>query len=394
MKKAINTPQLRDVKRRGFKLEYNGKMVSVSQLSKETGISTHLIWKRIDEGKTVEEIIEKPYTNTKVYEIKKGLCTRHEINQMAKDSSLSYNTIGKRLFDGWSIEEALNTPVLPGVRREMRFRVMYKGKDYTMKELSQLPECVVSADLLTSRIKNGGWDVEKAITTKPLSGAERMQMAREKGMLLGRTAKKYTYKGKEYTLRELLALPECEVQQYNTLCSRINQRGLSVEEALKVKRGEKYRYHGKLLTVSELAKLPECKVCVKTLRDRLRNGMAVEKALTLPREGKTYEYKGRYYSIKELAELPECKVQQQVLYKRLKTECAEEAISRLPDRSGPKGNKVYRYNGASYTVTELAAMPECQVSMPALYARLKKGDSVEGAMGALRKRGCKAKKTS
>ncbi len=299
IEKAIDTPQLRDVKRRGFKLEYNGKMVSVPQLSKETGISTALIWKRIDEGKSTKEIVKKPYVNKKVYEIKKGLCTRHEINQMGKDSSLSYNTIGKRLFDGWSIEEALNTPVLPGVRREMRFRVMYKGKDYTMRELSQLPECVVGVNTITSRIKNRGWSVENAITTPALSAAERARMAVEtarKNGSFGKKAGKYMYKGKLCTIKELIALPECKLS-YNGLFMRL-KKGWDVERAVTARQNEerdplqdnipskarKYELSGKYYSLSELLKLPECKVSEPTLQLNLRNGMTVKDAIVFKRK--------------------------------------------------------------------------------------------------------------
>ena len=289
VEKAVDTPQYRIGSfHPGFKVEYNGKKISVNRLSKETGLSNALLWDRIKEGKSVAEILKDPYIKTKAYEVRKGLCTRHEINQMAHDKSLSYNTIGKRLFDGWSIEEALNTPVLSGVRREMRFRVMYKGKDYTIKELMQLPECKVGENVIRDRLKSG-WSTEDAIKTPVLSLAERARIAVEtarKNGNFGHKAKKYIYKGKPCTVKELIALPECELS-YNALFTRL-EKGWDVERAVTAKRGTRkdnvslgktYQYNGACYTIRQLAALPECNVNAPTLYARLKSGQSVEEAM-------------------------------------------------------------------------------------------------------------------
>jgi len=95
--------------------------------------------------------------------------------------------------------------------------------------------------------------------------------------------RKFMYKGTEMTVRDILTLPECTTQSAKTLFNRINKMGLTLEEAVvyvhKVSvRTE--RYKGKLYSLKELLALPECtakNVC--TLRSRLKT-MPVEEAVT------------------------------------------------------------------------------------------------------------------
>ncbi|MFJ2115812.1 type I-E CRISPR-associated protein Cse1/CasA [Streptomyces sp. NPDC087850] len=128
----------------------------------------------------------------------------------------------------------------------------------------------------------------------------------------GRPATRYEWRGRQYSIPELVALPECHVS-YQTLQKRLRD-GMSVEEAVTApgRRGPqpraqspaaetgtepaqptrttrstpstvaRYEWRGEQYTVNELAALPECHVAAKTVRRRLREGKSVEEAMAAP----------------------------------------------------------------------------------------------------------------
>ena len=107
-----------------------------------------------------------------------------------------------------------------------------------------------------------------------------------------RKVKKFEYKGKMYSLKELSKLTNIK---YNTLLSRIYE-GMSVKEAIETplyaKRNKpKYKYNDKLYYLSELMKFTN--LSRTTVDKRLRQGWEVEDALTRPkhyRKGQTEPY--------------------------------------------------------------------------------------------------------
>ena len=142
-------------------------------------------------------------------------------------------------------------------------RYPFKNRYYTVRELSELPECVVNYQALWSRIAK--WDIEKAMTT-PITKIS-----------------KHKFRGKEYTIRELSELPECVVD-YSTLHSRIIRKW-DVEKAMTtpITKILKYKFRGKEYTIRELSELPECIVDYKMLKRRITDqGWSVEKAMTTP----------------------------------------------------------------------------------------------------------------
>lgn len=103
--------------------------------------------------------------------------------------------------------------------------------------------------------------------------------------------KKYIYKGKAYTLKQLELHPECRVAGHE-LRRNLWRKKLSVEEAMvrKIKltrsRARKtYFYQGLEMTVAELSELPECKVTYYQLHKLLQKKVSLDKALSGNSEG-------------------------------------------------------------------------------------------------------------
>ena len=95
-------------------------------------------------------------------------------------------------------------------------------------------------------------------------------------------AKKYNYKGRMYSLRELSLLKNIK---YSTLIGRL-RNGMTIEEALKKTiyskiNKPKYKYKGRLYYLSELMQFTD--VSISTLDKRLKNGWNVEDALKRPK---------------------------------------------------------------------------------------------------------------
>lgn len=85
---------------------------------------------------------------------------------------LPYHTIKRRLYRGWDVEDAFEKEINKNIRtinkdykRKPNYNsrlYLYKGKRYTVSELSRLSN--VCKSTFISRINNG-WDIDKAVST-------------------------------------------------------------------------------------------------------------------------------------------------------------------------------------------------------------------------------------
>ena len=81
-------------------------------------------------------------------------------SQLAKDYNISGNILDKRLRNGWTLQESLEIPIN---RKEFMLRKKlyeYKGKLYSIKQLSELAR--MSERTLYKRLRRG-WSVEEAV---------------------------------------------------------------------------------------------------------------------------------------------------------------------------------------------------------------------------------------
>lgn len=149
----------------------------------------------------------------------------------------------------------------------------YKGKMRPVRELSRLPECVVSSKVLGQRIARG-YSIRKAMTTPPGKHMPKL----------------IEWKGEQVKLVDLVRDEAVEGVDYSIVKNRL-QIGWSIEKALatprKFIRHEKgrglYDYFGTKMSVTELAQLPCCAVGAMTLYSRLELlGWDLYDALVLP----------------------------------------------------------------------------------------------------------------
>jgi CRISPR type I-E-associated protein CasA/Cse1 len=119
---------------------------------------------------------------------------------------------------------------------------------------------------------------------------------------------------------------------------------------------QRYEWRGQRYTLAELAARTECQVSAPTIRNRLKSGMTLEEAVTLPpqkgsrtqgpdgaaaapkrgRRATEYEWRGRHCTLAQIAQLPECRVSYPSLLNRLAQGMTLEEAVTTPPRSDPR----------------------------------------------------------
>ena len=103
---------------------------------------------------------------------------------------------------------------------------------------------------------------------------------------MSRKSLTFPYKDSEYTVAEILEMPECTITK-NCLYWRISRLGMSVEDALSkpvVAVADKAEWFGQMKKPAEIAKDKRCLVDYRTLLARLKAGWPVMKAATFPKK--------------------------------------------------------------------------------------------------------------
>lgn len=93
-------------------IEYNGKIQSIAEWSRETGIAEGTISQRINYGWSIERALteENHGTNHEYLVTYNGKTQR--ISEWAKELGISYNTLHNRIsYRKWPVDKALTTPV-------------------------------------------------------------------------------------------------------------------------------------------------------------------------------------------------------------------------------------------------------------------------------------------
>lgn len=101
----INNKEQQRNKRNNFVVSFNGKDIPLSVVAEETGIDRMTLACRIKRGMTVEEAVcfEK--------EMIEFNGEKKSITQWSRDLGISFNTLYSRLHSGnWTVEKALTTP--------------------------------------------------------------------------------------------------------------------------------------------------------------------------------------------------------------------------------------------------------------------------------------------
>lgn len=107
----------------GYKLSYNGQQFTkLSHLANAHNLSIHQLHKRLERGWTLQEAVEIPIhrkqkiLNVTLYEYQGKLMS---VRQISEKYNIDTKTIYKRLSRGWSIEETIEIPLN---KKGMRFK--------------------------------------------------------------------------------------------------------------------------------------------------------------------------------------------------------------------------------------------------------------------------------
>lgn len=113
---ALNIPSQGIIKTNGVNLyNYKGNFYTANYLAKKANINPKLFYKRLKRGWSVEETVDIPIErkeqilNKALYEYNGKLMS---VKQLSKLSGLKEKTIYKRIQRGWSIEEVVEIPSL------------------------------------------------------------------------------------------------------------------------------------------------------------------------------------------------------------------------------------------------------------------------------------------
>ena len=93
--------------------DYNGKLYTLSELFKLSnvdGLTKDKLARRIREGMSIDDAINKPLGRYDSYLFNGNIYTLDEICELVVDKTISKECIQKRISDGWNLEDIINTP--------------------------------------------------------------------------------------------------------------------------------------------------------------------------------------------------------------------------------------------------------------------------------------------
>lgn len=240
---------------------YKGQQYTIKEIAKLANSNISTIRSRLKKGYPIEEVIEGSFNKgdrlRKLYTYNGKQYTLKQLADLANCSEAAIK--GRIKKSGYSIEEAIDKDFLINHSKAKLYE--YKGKQYTIKELAELSGHSIIA--LRHRLDKG------------LSVKEAVEKS------AGPLTKKYDYKGNKYTLEELSQLAGCTK---NAFKARLNM-GYSIKEAVErsfngaEKKSKKYDYKGKQYTLRELGELAGCKAT--TIYARIKIGHSVEEAVEM-----------------------------------------------------------------------------------------------------------------
>lgn len=148
-----------DNRRTGRYIEFNGKTQSLNAWAKELYIHEMTLKSRLDNsGYSIEKAFTNKKFNVTEYEYNGKIKTLDEIS---KENGISKKIITSRIHHGFSIYEAVSKTHL---QRRTSKKYEYNGDYLTIKELSELSG--LSVNLLRKRINERKWSVKRAVEEK------------------------------------------------------------------------------------------------------------------------------------------------------------------------------------------------------------------------------------
>lgn len=250
-------------------------------------------------------------------------------------------------------------------------------------------------------IEKYGWDnIEHIIVKEHLSAEEACNLEQELieqynsirngyncspgGEFTGGVPKYYDYKGKRYSVYEML--DDKIINKYNISydCAKWRlTKGWTAEEVFDTPQPEKYNlyeYNGKQYNVYQLAEISDTGITPHGIQTRIRRGYSIEEAITKPLVEKIMyrEYQGNYYTVKELSEnFAIDGITEKILMSRLQNGWDIKRALTQPHgtKNQPFGivEPTYEYNGKLYNTYELSQInSELGLSAANIYCRINK----------------------
>ena len=204
---------------------------SLPSIAKEYGITERAIYKRYSRGKRGDDLVPekkrknyiKPERKYKLYVNGVGY---NSVADLCRKNGVKYITYRMRLRHGWSQEEALGIKMRKNIHQNSLFNKKYNGKRRKIGK-----EVIIDGRKFNSIAEASNFykrDPE-AVRTQILKGRTLREAL---GLDLADTNYVISYKGKKY--KSLPILTKSLGLSYNLIASRINNMGLSFEEAIKL----------------------------------------------------------------------------------------------------------------------------------------------------------------
>lgn len=158
LKKALTTPPLR----KSYKKvkDHNGKtFASIKEMCEYHNICVAHFHRLRKKGHSIRSALTRK-TPESVLDHKSNSYTT--LSKMCQHYNIPLYVFSARIKKGWDTKKALTAPLQPRSRKTF----IYKNKTYhSVRALVEdHPECDVSEDMVSSRLK-AGWDIDKAMNT-------------------------------------------------------------------------------------------------------------------------------------------------------------------------------------------------------------------------------------
>lgn len=276
---------------------------------------------------------------------------------------ISCKTVTQRISKGWRLDEAVKEPIMKQYSGHAQVFTV-NGKEMTIAQLSAVYG--INQSTIKSRLRKGE-TILQALNLSEVPNRQSSHLKVEDGSFY----QSYTIGDETKTLNKW-----CEEFhiQYPTVRDRL-KRGMDLLSALTVPGQTSpihYFFEGKNRTLSEISII--CGVNLSTLKSRLSRGMTIQEAI-IPPSRTTYAIEGESYTLREIAE--KYGINMNTLKGRLRRGLTiHEALEFECETT----KKLYFIDGDYKTLRQISEL--YGVSTPALRGRLHSGMSIQEAIAA------------
>lgn len=154
--------QKKNAKNRSVKITWSGKTHTFKEWADIVGIPASALKHRYHDGWDIDIMMTKKYrVKEHTYEYNGQI---HTIEEWSNITGITPDNLRNRISNlGWSIEDALTIPKMNTSEKHYKKTVLYQGKYYAIKELSDMFD--IPYNTLFKRLSDG-IDIETALKMK------------------------------------------------------------------------------------------------------------------------------------------------------------------------------------------------------------------------------------